>query len=248
MTFICTWPVDGKLIIGSDTVSSDNGKIGFPPINCRVQKVFPLTEQLVVLSIGTDVFFREINSNNYFENTCEAQNKFKAFINCYKTSIIEETILSVSENIKNEFGKYKDYVTNNPNYRLNPKNIAANELVLLYYKDLAFHFTSIKTEVKENNIRQEKITDIVNKMLEFGLVGFREKSDFNISKCGLKIMKPNLDFNKRVQNVKMYFNGIYKFLRSTTKYAKYGNGGIDICTLDPNSKPNFNWVNKYSED
>ena len=121
-------------------------------------------------------------------------------------------------------------------------------MVLLYYKDLAFHFTSIKTEVKENNIRQEKITDIVNKMLEFGLVGFREKSDFNISKFGLKIMKPNLDFNKRVQNVKMYFNGIYKFLRSTTKYAKYGNGGIDICTLDPNSKPNFNWVNKYSTD
>ena len=72
-------------------------------------------------------------------------------------------------------------------------------MVLLYYKDLAFHFTIIKTEVKENNIRQEKITDIVNKMLEFGLVGFREKSDLNIStKYDLKIMKPYLDFNKRV--------------------------------------------------
>lgn len=76
MSFIFSWSTENRLIIAADTVASDSGKPGKPPIKIDVNKIYPISEGIVGISIGTDHFDYRIDSNDTVKMIFEkAKNK-----------------------------------------------------------------------------------------------------------------------------------------------------------------------------
>lgn len=239
MTFISSWATNHRLFIAADTVASDTGKDGYPPIEINVNKIFPINEKTVAISVGTDHFDYEVKSNDTVKMIFERS----------KTEEVRRAKNLIKGELEKAFLRYKPIKEQKHGNIFT--EIDPTEVTLLYWIS-QFNFwgcENIKVGVADNKVYSTSwFKRRLENVEEWGLTGFRNNPQIsnNIKEKDSLILQTD-DFDKITNTIESLFCFIYKWLRTTDKYRLYGLGAVNIYVIENNNgNVDGRWVRKES--
>ena len=239
MTFISSWATNHRLLIAADTVASDTGKHGYPPIEINVNKIFPISEKIAAISVGTDHFDYEVKSND----------TVKMIFKRSKTAEVSEAKNLIKGELEKAFLRYKQIKEQKHGNIFT--EIDPTEVTLLYWIS-EFNFwgcESIKVGVENNKVYSTSWSKRrLGNVEEWGLKGFRNNPQISsVIKEKDSLILQTDDFDKITNTIESLFCFIYKWLRTTPQYDLYGLGEVNIYVIE-NTKGNIDgrWIRKVS--